>query len=144
MQTIQKIENTQNSISPPSRIAAPEQGSARVSSQAIVESLLGNINWARPDRGYCQCPGRESHTRSNGRRDCCVMLNRVPTVYCVHTSCRPRIEQINPALRPAICKGAAAFNPCRPPASDLLLHPDPQQSTQLPTHPSHHLPLTLH
>jgi len=69
---------------------------------ALAETLLGEVHWITADRGYCRCPGRQFHTHPNGKRDCRVTLDRVPTIYCVHSSCRSELERVNHELRSAI------------------------------------------
>ncbi|MDA1278024.1 MAG: hypothetical protein O2960_28850 [Verrucomicrobia bacterium] len=73
-------------------------------SQALAETLLGRVAWMNSQHGYCRCPGAQLHTTANGERDCSVMLDKVPTIFCVHTSCRSAIEHANHELRSAIAK----------------------------------------
>lgn len=77
-------------------------------SQAFAETLLGHVAWIDLRHGYCRCPGAQLHTTANGERDCSVMLDKVPTIFCVHASCRSAIEHANHELRSAI--GKAKFN----------------------------------
>jgi hypothetical protein len=63
----------------------------------IAESIVGPIK-----DGYCQCLGQASHTRPTGPRDCRVILDGAPTVYCVHSSCREAVAAANRELRRAI------------------------------------------
>jgi hypothetical protein len=81
--------------------------------QALAESIAGTIEWQDATTGFCRCPGQHFHTRANGKRDCRVTLDRVPTVFCVHSSCGPQIERVNHALRSAI--GKAKFSAERTP-----------------------------
>lgn len=76
--------------------------------QAFAETLLGHVAWIDLQHGYCCCPGAQRHTTANGERDCSVMLDKVPTIFCVHTSCHSAIEQANHELRSAI--GKAKFS----------------------------------
>lgn len=75
-----------------------------MNARAIAEHLLAEVSWTDPDMGYCRCPGIDLHTSSNGRRDCKVMLNGAPTIYCVHTSCSGVVADANRKLRSAIGK----------------------------------------
>ena len=78
--------------------------------KGIAESLLADVSWTAPDWGYCRCPGVGLHTHREGRRDCRVRLDRVPTIYCVHSSCRAVVAEANRALRRALGKAALAGN----------------------------------
>ena len=71
----------------------------------IAERMLGEVEWADERQGYCACPGRSRHTHHSGRRDCAVYLDRVPTLFCVHQSCRDVVERRNHELRKAIQEG---------------------------------------
>ena len=77
------------------------------SASEIAEEHLGNIDWITPNEGYCDCPGRERHSSKDGRRDCILYLDKVPTLYCVHASCGPAIEEANRKLRAAILSGTS-------------------------------------
>ena len=68
----------------------------------IVEHVVGPVEWTEDTQGFCECPGRHQHTSHNGRRDCTVYLDHVPTVYCVHASCREAVEAKNRELRRAL------------------------------------------
>ena len=81
--------------------------------QALAASILGVIDWQDDTTGYCRCPARHLHTHPNGKRDCRVTVDRVPTVFCLHGSCRSEIERVNHALRSAI--GKAKFSADNPP-----------------------------
>ncbi len=67
--------------------------------RAHAEVLLGPITWESANLGYCQCPGKHLHTGQSKRRDCRVLLDRVPTVHCFHQSCAGEIQRINGNLR---------------------------------------------
>ena len=84
-----------------------------LSNRAIAAGLLGQIAWQDDNTGFCRCPGQRFHTRPDGKQDCRVMLDRVPTVHCVHSSCAPEIHRVNHAFRSAIAK-AASHQECRP------------------------------
>jgi hypothetical protein len=59
------------------------------------------------------------HSHPNGRRDCAVYLDSVPTVHCVHTSCIGAIDKANHDLRSAIAKGSMNGKPWQPAPEDL-------------------------
>jgi len=68
----------------------------------IAEKLLGEIDWVSSTMGYCECPGRNNHSTSNGKKDCIVYLDRIPTIHCVHANCKSAVDTMNRKLRPAI------------------------------------------
>jgi len=70
--------------------------------QQIAEGILDYVNWEDDEWGYCQCPGFETHTKKDGMRDCRVMLDGVPTIYCLHQSCAEIVGRMNVKLRAAI------------------------------------------
>ena len=67
----------------------------------IAASILGGVDWASPTMGYCECPGKKSHGAKDGAKDCIVYLDRVPTVHCVHASCKSSLDATNRRLRSA-------------------------------------------
>ena len=67
--------------------------------QHVAEFVLGPIDWAAEDQGYCRCPGQHLHTSSHGRKDCAVFLSGAPTIKCLHTSCAAAVENANRQLR---------------------------------------------
>jgi len=69
---------------------------------AIVETYLGPIDWIDETRGRCECPGKAKHTTPNGERDCLVYLDRVPTVFCFHSSCEGDVAEYSCPLRQLI------------------------------------------
>lgn len=79
--------------------------------QALATAILGVIDWQDATTGFCRCPGQHLHTHQNGKRDCKVWVDRVPTVKCVHASCGPEIERVNHQLRSAIGKASMGSNP---------------------------------
>ena len=81
------------------------QPATKRSSSEIVEHVVGPVEWSEDAQGYCECPGRQHHTSHNGRRDCAVFLDHVPTLYCVHASCRESVEVKNRELRRALADG---------------------------------------
>lgn len=68
----------------------------------IAEEILGPIEWVSTTNGYCECPGKRLHTQNNSRSDCMIFLDRVPTVFCLHNSCKKTVDAKNRELRLAI------------------------------------------
>ena len=87
--------------------SSPVNQPAPKTATEIAAEYLGNIDWITPTEGYCDCPGRERHTSKDGRRDCVLYLDRIPTLHCVHSSCAPAIEEANRKLRAAILSGTS-------------------------------------
>jgi hypothetical protein len=81
----------------------------------IAASVLGEIEWASDVLGYCECPGKKSHTSKDGGKDCVLYLDRVPTVSCFHGSCKAAVDAANKRLRAAILNptGDAEYEPRR-------------------------------
>jgi hypothetical protein len=79
----------------------------------IAASVLGEIEWASDVLGYCECPGKKSHTSKDGGKDCVIYLDRVPTVSCFHGSCKTAVDAANKRLRAAILNptGDAEYQP---------------------------------
>ncbi len=77
----------------------------------VAERVLGEIAWVNETEGYCECPGRHQHTSGDGRRDCKVYLDRVPTVYCLHAKCASTLARKNAELREAIRTGQPGDQP---------------------------------
>ena len=77
--------------------------------QRVATELLGDITWNGETSGYCICPGKHLHTTGDGKRDCEIHLDSVPTVHCFHNSCRGIITGVNHELRSRI--GKAEFVP---------------------------------
>ena len=89
-------------------------GSAEITAPTtseVAERVLGEIAWVTETEGYCECPGRHQHTSGDGRRDCKVYLDRVPTVYCLHASCASSVDRKNTELREAIRTGQPHTQP---------------------------------
>lgn len=86
-------------------VSAPNESGRR----EIAEKLLGPITWESANAGLCQCPGHHLHTTGNGKRDCMVWVNDVPTVKCFHSTCSGIIDGINHELRSRI--GKAEWTP---------------------------------
>ena len=78
----------------------------------IAEKLLGPISWESEVAGYVQCPGERLHTTRTNPKDCRVMVDNVPTIYCFHQRCSRIIAPLNQKLRSKIGKGGS-FGPTR-------------------------------
>jgi hypothetical protein len=92
------------------QLAGTPSTTAPLSATAIAENLLREIVWVSPTMGYCECPGHEQHTNQNGRRDCVLYLDQVPTLHCVHDSCREIVAETNRKLRAAVLNGTNEGN----------------------------------
>lgn len=81
----------------------------------IAAGVLGEIEWASDALGYCDCPGKKSHTSKDGGKDCVLYLDRVPTVSCFHGNCKAAVDAANKRLRAAILNptGDAEYAPSR-------------------------------
>ena len=81
----------------------------------IAAGVLGEIEWASDVLGYCECPGKKSHTSKDGGKDCVLYLDRVPTVSCFHGNCKTAVDAANKRLRAAILNpnGDADYEPRR-------------------------------
>lgn len=66
---------------------------------AIVYKLFGSVRWKDDMVGYVECPAKAMHQGKSRARDCKVMLNGAPTIYCLHQSCSEVIRKANYALR---------------------------------------------
>jgi len=74
--------------------------------RAITELIIGAVAWETETQGYCTCPGEPSH------KDCKVFLDKVPTVFCFHTtSCKPQVDATNLALRRVLSGGCGTRPP---------------------------------
>lgn len=67
--------------------------------RAIVEGILGPIEWEGPLHGHCTCPGEYLHTSPTRSNHCRVHADERPNIHCFHTSCRPAREAANWELR---------------------------------------------
>jgi hypothetical protein len=92
----------------------------------IATDLLGEIDWETSTRGFCQCPGIETHTTANQPRDCWINVDGAPNIYCHHTSCCLAVDQMNHRLPREIglSEAIAKFGPKTPPTQ-----PNPSKST---------------
>jgi len=87
--------------------------------RAIADRIFGHLEWGEEEHGFCHCPGEALHENCNGKHDCRISLDKVPTIYCVHTSCAGVIEEANRELRSALSRGACNGEPHRPTADEL-------------------------
>lgn len=79
---------------------------ARVTPKDAAENLLGTIRWEDDEtKGFCLCPGAHLHHGRAADRDCVVYLNDIPTIFCLHQSCKSEVEEATRALRSAIAGG---------------------------------------
>lgn len=86
-------------------LAAPEpEGFDWGARRRMAEELLGEVHWSETEawRGYCRCPGVQTHTNPNGYRDCEVLVNGTATVRCLHLSCAAEVAAANKTLRTRI------------------------------------------
>lgn len=64
--------------------------------QQIAEEILG----APLENGqFAPCPGKDRHTKGDGKRDFRVVLDGAPTGYCFHGSCSDDVAAFNKELR---------------------------------------------
>ena len=82
--------------------ASSPDKTAPLSAAAFAEQIVGEIDWISPTEGLCECPGRNRHTSKDGRRDCIVYLDQIPTLHCLHASCSTEIQEANTRLRAAV------------------------------------------
>ena len=68
----------------------------------VAMSILGAIDWQTEVRGFCRCPGEAFHTSANGKKDCRVNVDGVPTIFCFHASCAAAVAEANRRLRKEI------------------------------------------
>lgn len=74
------------------------------SRKIIAERIVGMVEWENDVLGHCQCPGEATHTTGEKAKECRVMLDGAPTVFCVHKSCQTAIDESNRRLRSEIGK----------------------------------------
>jgi hypothetical protein len=74
--------------------------------RAIAEALLGA---PLSPEGYASCPGIAGHSTRNAPRDFVVILDGVPTGYCLHQNCAGLVAEFNRELRSRI--GRAECDP---------------------------------
>ena len=68
-----------------------------VAEEALVK--CGEIDWHDHTTGYLTCPGQHLHNTKNGDLDCQIKVDGIPTVYCLHQSCKSVIDDANRNLR---------------------------------------------
>jgi hypothetical protein len=68
----------------------------------IIASVVGDVKWISATEGFCECPGKELHSHGDGRKDCKLYLNGVPTLFCFHASCAEMLSETNKRLRKEI------------------------------------------
>lgn len=78
---------------------------SRPTAHKVVESIVGAVDWVTDTEGYCECPGKSSHTTPDGRKDCMVYLDQVPTLSCFHSNCQELRNSTNQQLRRALADG---------------------------------------
>ena len=82
--------------------------------QGIAESIVGPIQW-RGSEGYCECPGKASHTTTSAPTDCKVVAEKIgtlaPGAYCFHTSCQAACDTASHDLRSALGKRTPSTAP---------------------------------
>jgi len=71
--------------------------------QDVISAQLQVIEW-RDKFAYVHCPSEGQHTGKTSKRDCRVYHESVPTIHCVHASCRAAVEEANKVLRSTIGK----------------------------------------
>ena len=69
-----------------------------VNRQALAESIVGEVEWTDPNKGFCRCPGADLHTNGNNPKDCIIYINGAPNVYCQHESCDAVTKETNKKL----------------------------------------------
>lgn len=67
-----------------------------------TEKMLEHVLWIDNTTAFCKCPGEAEHTNKNGSRDCMVMVDSTPTIYCFHTACADVVRDANRSLRDGI------------------------------------------
>lgn len=67
-----------------------------------IEDVVGPVDWVRDGMGYITCPGDERHSQPSKPRDCALYLDKVPTIFCLHTQCKSEIKAANVNLRDAL------------------------------------------
>lgn len=72
----------------------------------IIESVLGAVDWKSETDGYCECPGKQFHTKGQGHRDAMIRAGdgKPPTLFCFHASCEGEVAEANKRLRSELGK----------------------------------------
>lgn len=68
---------------------------------SIAESILGSVEW-NGNWGYCDCPGQTLHTTNSGKKDCRILIEGAPHLYCFHSSCESMRLDTQKEIRRAI------------------------------------------
>jgi hypothetical protein len=118
-------------VLPPTVIPKPTvqlAPSALEDRRKIATDLLGEIDWETSTRGFCQCPGIETHTTANQPRDCWINVDGAATVSCLHEHCRSSVADTNRRLRAKVglSEAIAKFGPKNRPTQ-----PNPAKSTAI-------------
>jgi hypothetical protein len=79
--------------------------------QRIATEMIGAIDWQSETSGFCVCPGKHLHTTGDSARDCKIILDGVPTVYCFHNSCGGILAAVNRELRSRIARAENQTHP---------------------------------
>jgi hypothetical protein len=72
--------------------------------EEVIATLLGDVEWDEhnPNVGYVRCPGHKKHTGKSGTKDTRIYLDGCPTLFCLHQSCKPLVEEANENIRGAL------------------------------------------
>jgi hypothetical protein len=77
----------------------------------VFERHLGKIEWINSNEGFAECPGKNFHSARDGKRDCKIWIGPIPTVSCLHTSCRGITDSVNKRIRRSIFMIQRGENP---------------------------------
>ncbi len=83
-------------------IQTDEKNTTPAAMTEAVERVLGGVEWISDTEGFVRCPGESDHSHRNGRKDCKVYLDRIPTITCFHSSCEEAVKSKNAELRVAL------------------------------------------
>lgn len=67
--------------------------------RVTVEKLYPTIEWEDDVTGFITCPGEALHTHPTKKRDCRIKIDGAPTIFCLHHSCKPAVDDANYELR---------------------------------------------
>lgn len=87
---------TSDTCAPNSELQVP---TTSPSIQEIVQKYLPDVEWMDGLKGRVSCPGKHKHTSRSHRNDCWVFINGVPTVTCLHASCKNEVAVVNDKIR---------------------------------------------
>jgi hypothetical protein len=79
--------------------------------RTCAEALFPSMAWENETTGFVECPGIGCHSSQNGRKDCRVTIDGVPTVYCVHASCQEAVAESNQQFRAKCRESCPALSP---------------------------------